>query len=234
MDKFVDNIPFRLLSGDCLERMKELPDESVDAIIADPPYGIDYQSAWLPDQSKWKPKIANDKSPYIWWLKDAFRVLKPNSGLLCFTRYDTESDFRWAMKLAGFTPKSQIIWDKGLHGMGDLKGDFAPQHENLIFATKGKFAFPGKRPSSVISVSRIYAAKLVHPNEKPIELMRQLIEAITPAGGTVLDPFMGAGSSAQAAALAGFNFIGIEMEPTYVEIARQRVGQINTNLGLAV
>lgn len=225
----------KLLTGDCLERLRELPDESVDAIVADPPYGIDYQSTRL-ESSRWKPKIASDKSPFIWWLKDAFRILKPNSGILCFARYDTESDFRWAMELAGFTPKSQIIWDKGLHGMGGLKGDFAPQHENIIFATKGKFRFPGKRPSSVISVSKIYPLKLKHPNEKPVELMRQLIEAITPKGGTVLDPFMGVGSSAQAAILAGVDFIGIDIDPTYVEIARQRVNQqnVDSRLDLAV
>jgi site-specific DNA-methyltransferase (adenine-specific) len=103
---------------------------------------------------------------------------------------------------------------------GRSQGDFAPQHENIIFATKGKFRFPGKRPNSIISVSKIYPLKLKHPNEKPVDLMRQLIEAITPKGGTVLDPFMGAGSSAEAAAILGVNFIGIELEPDYVEIAK--------------
>ena len=219
----VDVESVQLLLGDCLVRLKELVDESVDSIVTDPPYGVDYQSARRTDKTKWKPKIKNDKAPYIWWLKEAFRVLKDGGALLCFTRYDTENDFRWAMKLAGFMPKAQIIWDKHIHGMGDLKGDFASQHENIIFATKGKFTFPGKRPKSVIKVQRISAESLVHPNEKPVELMEQLISAITPPGGKVLDPFMGAGSTAKAAKSLGFRFVGIDVEPTYVELARQRV-----------
>jgi DNA modification methylase len=142
MESAVGSESVQLMLGDCLERLKELADESVDSIVTDPPYGVDYQSAWRTDKSKWKPKIKNDKAPYIWWLKDAFRVLKVGGALLCFTRYDTENDFRWAMKLAGFMPKAQIIWDKQIHGMGDLKGDFAPQHENIIFANQGKVYFP--------------------------------------------------------------------------------------------
>ena len=58
--------------GDCLELMKELPDGCVDAVITDPPYGIDYQSARRIDSER-KPKISNDKHPFIWWLYDAFQ-----------------------------------------------------------------------------------------------------------------------------------------------------------------
>ena len=56
-------------------------------------------------------------------------------GMACFVRYDVEHDFRRAMEMAGFMVKGQIIWDKVVHGMGDLKGAFAPCHENVIFAT---------------------------------------------------------------------------------------------------
>lgn len=72
------------------------------------------------------------------------------------------------MREAGFKDKAQVIWDKVVHGMGDLRGDFAPCHENVIFATKGRFTFPGKRPKSVIRVQRVDASKLAHPNEKPV------------------------------------------------------------------
>lgn len=164
----------KIYCEDCIIGMKKLPDNSVDLIITDPPYGIDYQSARRTDKTKWKPKIANDKSPYVWFLKDAFRVLKDDTCLICFTRYDTESSFRLAMKWAGFIPKAQIIWDKQIHGMGDLNGDFAPQHENMIFAVKGKFKFPSKRPKSIMSFQRISPESYCIPTRNPLNLSRVL------------------------------------------------------------
>lgn len=213
----------KVLQGDCLEELKKLGSNSIDAVVTDPPYGIDYQSARRTDKSKWKPKIAGDKSPYIWFIRDAFRVLKDGGVLLCFTRYDTESDFRWAMKLAGFTVKAQVIWDKKIHGMGDLKGDFAPQHENIIFATKGRFIFPNKRPHSIITIQRVVAEKLTHPNEKPVELMEELIKSVTKEGNIVLDPFAGSGSTGIACQNLNRDFILIELEPQYVEIIKTRL-----------
>ena len=127
------------------------------------------------------------------------------------------------MNIAGFIPKMQVIWDKEIHGMGDLKGDYAPLHENIIFATKGRFIFPGKRPKSVIHCQRVSAEKLVHPNEKPIELLKQLIEEITIEGQTVLDAFLGSGATALAALETHRNFIGIELDETYYKIAQERI-----------
>jgi len=108
--------------------------------------------------------------------------------------------------------------------MGDLKGSFAPQHDVIWFATKGKFEFHDKRPKSVISSQRISGSALIHPNEKPVDLMEKLIEAITPPNGVVMDPFMGSGSTGVAAKNLKREFIGIEMNPEYFEIAKKRIG----------
>lgn len=212
--------------GDCLEVLKTLPDNSVDLVLTDPPYGIDFQSARRTDKAKWKPKIANDKTPFIWWLHETFRVVKEGGAVLCFTRYDTEEDFRWAMRIAGFTPKMQVIWDKEIHGMGDLKGDFAPLHENIIFATKGRFVFPGKRPKSVVRCQRVTAEKLVHPNEKPIKLLESLIESASKEGDTVLDLFLGSGATGVAAQNTRREFIGVELNEEYVKIAEARINNL--------
>jgi len=209
-----------IFHGDCLEILPKLPDGCVDLVLTDPPYGVDYQSARRKDKSQWKPKIKNDKSPYVWWLPDAGRVMSDPSALACFTRWDTEQDFRVAIRWAGITSKSQVIWDKEIHGMGDLNGDFAPQHENIIFAVKGKYKFPAKRPHSIIRVRRIRAEELVHPNEKPVLLMLSLIESLCPVGGVILDPFIGGGSSMLG---IGDRFaIGVELEEKYCEIVANR------------
>lgn len=66
----------KLIQGDCLEVMKTLPDESVDFIITDPPYGIAYQSTRLTDKSAWFPKIKNDEAPFVDFIPESFRILK--------------------------------------------------------------------------------------------------------------------------------------------------------------
>ena len=224
------NMSWELYQGDCLEVMRKIPDESVDAVITDPPYGIDYQSAWRTDRSEWKPKIANDKQPFIWWLHDAYRITKPAGCLICFCRWDVQEAFKQAIEWAGFKVKSQIIWNRQIHGMGDLKKSFAPQHDVIWFATKGSFFFPNNRPQSIISIPRVDANSLVHPNEKPVELMKYLISHLTNKKDMVIDPFSGSGSTIQAAEQLERNSIGIELNPNYCEVIRRRMAAIETNL----
>lgn len=213
--------PGDVLCGDCLSVMRQMDPESVDMIITDPPYGVDYQSSWVPKEQR-KEKINNDKRPFIWWLYDAFRVLRSGGGLLCFSRWDVQQAFIEAMKIAGFTVKSVLVWDRMVHGMGDLKGNFAPRYDTCIFATKGRYTFPGKRPADVVQCQRINGTDLVHPNEKPVELLQQLVEATTVPGALVLDPFAGSGSTLAAAAKTGRRYIGIEISQEYRDIAAER------------
>jgi len=210
-----------LLLGDCLMTLKTLPDNSVDSIVTDPPYGMDYQSSWMTKEKRHK-KIANDKKPFIWFLYDSFRILKDGGALVIFSDWKNQETWKSAIQTAGFEVKSQVIWNREAHGMGDLKSSFGPQHDVIWFATKGKFSFPGKRPKSVISSLRIMGS-LSHPNEKPVSLMKELVSAVTPPNGTTLDPFMGSGSTGVAAKELGFNFIGCEMSEDYFNIAKQRI-----------
>ena len=221
----------QLYLGDCLEVMKSMPDKSVDAVITDPPYGIDYQSARRIDSER-KPKIENDKRPYIWWLHDAFRVTKDDGALLCFCDWRYQDLWKQVIEVAGWSVKSHVIWDRDWHGLGDLSGQFAPQHDVVWFATKGKFAFQNGRPKDVIRSRRVSAEDLVHPNEKPKELMDVLINAVTSIGSTVLDCFAGSGTTGVACVQTGRNFIGIEIEPTYFAIAERRIKEAQEQLKL--
>ena len=210
--------------GDCLDILPTLPSNSVDMVLVDPPYGIDFQSAWRTNKEDWKPKILNDKAPFTKWTDNAYRIMKDNTGLLCFTRWDTEQQFRDALTKSGFICKQQIIWDKVVHGMGDLKGDFASQHENIIFATKGRFIFKGKRPKSIFRYQRVNPEKLVHPNEKPTELLEDLIKSISVEDDVILDCFAGSGSLGLSCKNTNRNFILIEQDEKYCEIIKERVG----------
>jgi len=213
----------KVIHGDCLIEMKKIPDKSIDCIVTDPPYGINYQSARRTDKNLWKPKIMNDKIPYTIWTDEAFRIMKDNTALLCFTRWDTEECFRKALTKSGFVCKSQIIWDKEVHGMGDLTGDFAPQHENIIFAHKGRFTFKGKRPKSVIRSQRVSPTKLKHPNEKPVDLIEKLISFITIENDIVLDLFAGCGTTGMACKNINRNYILMEIDLKYINIINERV-----------
>ena len=219
-----------IIQGDCLEVMKEIPDKSIDLVLTDPPYGIDYQSSRRTDKSKRFDKISNDKSPFLAWLPEAYRLLKDDGALLCFCRWDVQENFRDAITQSEFKIKSQVIWDREVHGMGDLNGAFAPCHDIIWFATKGNFRFYSTRPASVIRCQRLDASGMIHPNQKPIGLFEKLIIPCSDIGQNVLDPFLGSGTTAVAAKRTGRHFIGIELSPEYCEIARKRVAAVPARL----
>lgn len=205
---------------DCLDGMKEMEDNSVDVVLADPPYGIDYQSNLRKEKFA---KIQNDTKPFTEWIPDAYRVLRDGGRLLCFYRWDVQTEFVDAINQARFSIKSQIVWDKGLHGMGDLYGEFAPCHESILYATKGRYEFKGARPKTVIRQQRLSSDLLTHPNEKPVGLIIKLLNSITTKEDTVLIPFIGSGVDAEACVRMERPFIGFELEQKYVDIANKRV-----------
>ena len=100
-----------------------------------------------------------------------------------------------------------------------MKAQFMPEHEVFLFAVKPGFRFPAKRPSSVVTVPKVKSTIMVHPNEKPVELMVSLVNSLCPDGGVVLDPFMGSGATARACVRTGHNFIGFELDEKYHALA---------------
>lgn len=213
---------FTVHHGDAIDLLRQQPDEVFDAVVTDPPFGMDFQSNRRV-ASEQLAKIANDKKPFIWWLRDAYRVTKAGGGLLCFCNWDTAETWRTAIDAAGWDIKSQVIWDRLNHGTGDLKASFGPRHDIIWFAVKGAFAFPWKRPASVLPFERIGGEQLVHPNQKPRALMEYLCRVVCPTGGTVLDPFTGSGATGEGAIAAGCNFVGIELSADYAALARTRI-----------
>jgi DNA modification methylase len=193
-------------------------------IICDPPYGISFQSK-MRASGKAFPMIVGDEAPCVEWILDGARALACDGAMLCFCRWDVEREFADAMRAAGLMVKSEVIWDKGRGGLGDLSGAFAPQHENILFATKSGFEFPHGRPPSVLSVARVNADEQVHPNEKPVGLMEYLVRHLARRGQVVLDPFMGSGATGVACVRAGRSFWGIELDDNYFEIAQRRIEQ---------
>ena len=211
--------------GDCLDVMQDIPDGSVDMVLTDPPYGMNFQSNRSKNGPRHK-KIEGDSAADFRWLQDAFRLLKPDGGgLISFCDWNTSHRWREEIERAGFVIKSQVIWDRLHHGMGDLKGAFAPQHDIVWYATKGRRIFVNGRPKSVIRHKRPSPADdHGHPTCKPVALMEELIRATDDGSGSVvLDPFLGSGTTGVAAANTGRRFIGIEMDADYFTVAQSRI-----------
>ncbi|MDK9699880.1 MAG: site-specific DNA-methyltransferase [bacterium] len=223
----------RLWLGDNRILLQQIDNESVDLVVTDPPYAISYRS----NRRVAMPKFANIAlDDCIDWIpefcKQMFRVLKPKTHIYCFCRWDTYPDFFSNLKEAGFTMKRTLIWVKDNHGSGDLRGDYAPQDEWIIFASKGRKNLMEPRISNVIEVPRIASIRLKHPTEKPVDLLKILIDKSTyprkfgeyeHEPEIVLDPFMGSGTTGVAATSLGHYFYGMEMNGEYFDVVQERL-----------
>lgn len=214
---------WELHEGDAIEHMSRLPAESVDVIIADPPYGIAYQSGY---RSKMDREVmAGDYGNLLWrLLPSARRVLKPNGAIYLFTRFDVSPEW-WLMLGNYFRPKNKLVWVKNNWGMGDLEGNWASQYEEILFAVKGRHKLLNGRPRNVLHVDRVPSSQMVHPTEKPIGIFVPLIEASCPIGGVVLDPCAGSGPVVEAAVSLGRTCIAIEINPENCDVIEQRMAK---------
>lgn len=203
--------------------MRAVPDKSVDLIVTDPPYGISYASARIKDKSKRLGGILNDDRPFIDFIPDAIRILKPSGAMYIFTRWDVQQTFIDAVRNTGHEVKSVCIWDKGTHGMGDLKASYGNRYESILFIPGSRFEFPGRRPQDIITCSKVPPKALMHPNEKPVALIEKLICDASMPGAVVVDPFMGNGTTAVACMRTGRSFVGFELDERYHAIALSRI-----------
>lgn len=213
----------KLMQGDCLDRMKEIEAGSVDMVLTDPPYGMDFQSNRRTVMNKFD-KIKNDKE--LSWL-DAFvdechRVMSENSAIYIFCSWHKLDQFKVSIERR-FKLKNMIVWVKNNHGSGDLKGGYAPKHEIIFYASKGRVLNRGKRMPDVIYADKIASKNLVHPTEKNISMLEVFVNQHSDQGRTILDPFMGSGTTGLACVNTGRNFIGIELDDNYYSIAKNRI-----------
>ena len=214
---------FELWHGDCLELMKDIPDGSVDLVLTDPPYGMAFQSNYRKEKYN---EIQNDKS--LEWLEryisECCRVLKNNSAIYCFCSWHNVDVFKQAIEKK-FKVKNILIWEKNNTSMGDLKGSYAPKYEMIIFAHKGRKLLNGFRYADIIKANR--TGNKLHPTEKPVDLLELFIKNSSDENAVVFDGFMGSGSCGVACVNTNRNFIGIEIDEGYFQIAKQRIENLN-------
>lgn len=211
--------------GDCLEIMKLIPDESIDLILTDPPYLINYKTNHRKDKKhRFCKEILNDNNPdiIIKSIEQFNRVLKNNSALYIFCSQDKLDFFKQEVEKY-FNLKNTIIWVKNNWTAGDLEAQYGKQYEVILYANKGRRKINGKRLTDVWFFDRVSGKSLLHQNQKPVELLKQIIEKSSNESDKILDPFMGVGSTLIAARELNRNSIGIEIDEEYYNIAKERL-----------
>lgn len=204
-----------LYHGDCRDILPEL--ESVDLVLTDPPYGINYVSNYTVGRGA-RP-ITNDGARLAVALQRAVIPLLRANHVLWFTRWDVWPDV-W-MELGPWFPlRGMLVWDKGDPGMGDLS-HWGPSYELIASAGYGRIG--GGRDQSVLRYPKPPAAGRAHPTEKPDALLRYLIGKL--GAQTVLDPFAGAGSTLLAARAVGVRAVGVEITERFCEVIARRLDQ---------
>lgn len=216
---------------DCLEGMKEIPDESIDLIITDPPYGINFKSKM--DTKKRFQRIINDDNldffePFI---KEAYRILKNNSCILIFCRFDNYPYFFNVCKKERFNIKNCLVWEKNkaLSGLGDMESSFLNNYEFILFGMKGRrilFKERYGREFGLIQDKTISSPmQLVYPTQKPTKIIHKLVDICSNENDVVLDSFMGSGTTAVVCKQLKRNFIGFDLSRNACKIAEHRLCQ---------
>lgn len=206
-----------LYLGDCLEILPNL--ESVDAVITDPPYAVPTLVAQTREVFRNVGDLSIAETAYRVHAKEWTRVIGDKGRIFVFCDGSSYPSFYRAL-YAQFN-LALLIWDKGRIGMGR---EFRKTHELIIHGWKAKtpiFADGIGRPD-IIKIAPLSSDARVHPAEKPIGIITELLIV---SGQSILDPFMGSGTTGVACANLGRRFIGIEIEPTYFDIACKRIEQ---------
>lgn len=216
-----------LIHGDCFVLNKQIPDESIDLIVTDPPYGMSFQSGRRRIKHN---EIQNDNN-LDWlpgWLDSQYRVLKNDSHAYVFCSFHFIDKFKQSAEKSGFTVKNILIWHKNNHGSGDLTGDYAPQYEFILYLNKGRKELNGKRVSNIIKCPKTGNSN--HPTEKPVDLIQFLVSKSSNKGDLVLDNFFGSGSCAIACHNLGRRFVGHEIDKERFDMANKRVRLLLTQV----
>ena len=200
---------YNIFCEDCIQGMNRLENRSVDLIIADPPYGDNYAYGTL------DKKILNDENPIInlQALEQYWRVLKMNKTCYLFTNWKHYPFlFNYVKQYTKFNLKTVIVWKKKNLGFGFA---FRNQHEFIMVLEKGKPKYKFNNFGNVQEFGGLVHTKDSHPHQKPIELIKKLIEHSSNEGDVILDSFFGSAKTLDACKDTDRNFYGFELDPKY-------------------
>ncbi|EOT26813.1 hypothetical protein C805_00915 [Eubacterium sp. 14-2] len=230
-----------LITGDAIRKLQELPDKSIDLVVTDPPYNLNKNYGNSQDRLEFDEYIEFSKN----WISECSRVLKDNGSIYVFMgmRYISYI-YEILERTFGFVFNGWITWYY-TQGVGKTKG-FSPRHDDILYFTKNtkNFTFNlddirvpqkfyrsvnnmrGANPGNVWEFSHMHYCntnRQRHPTQKPEGLYERMILASSNEGDTVLDPFLGSGTSLRVCQQLKRHGIGIDNNSEYIEMAKNRL-----------
>jgi site-specific DNA-methyltransferase (adenine-specific) len=231
---YVDDL-VTLYHGDCLEALSGLPEDSVHAVVTDPPYASGARTEASKSSSgamvrgvRWASRpIENDQmttTGFVWLIREACYAVRPalvdGGNLLAFIDWRQWPNLVGAIESTNMRVNGMVVWDKQSYGLGN---GFRAQHELICHASKGVPTITSRSVGNVLGAKRVPNDD--HPSPKPVSLMETLLGVVTERGQVVVDPFAGSGATLLAARNAGRRAIGVEIEERYCEVIAARLAQ---------
>ncbi len=212
-----------ILQGDCVQEMACLPSGCVDFMLTDPPYLTNYH-----DRSG--RTVQGDGRNNGQLLRDAFRemyrILKKDRFCVSFYGWNQADQFIRAWREAGFRLVGHIAFPKDYVSK---TGMMRYTHENAYLLAKGYPREP-EHPIPDVIPWTVYTGNKLHPTQKPVEILKPLIQSFSQPGDLIVDPFCGSASTCIAARMLGRQYLGIEVEEQYVRVARARLAALDKKL----
>jgi DNA modification methylase len=225
-----------IILGDCLQALKDMPNEEIfDLCLLDPPY-FDYKTGHRKDKEGKLSQslVQQSREDQLIVVQECLNRMKQGSAMFFFTNWQ---EAWWFQERFHTHIRNEIIWEKGNWAAGDLDGSFGCRYEVAFLLTKGKWHYRGSRIQDIWSnsfppfkeqgydLSRCGTDR-IHATEKPVDLYRLCINVSTDPGMFVLDPYVGSGSSAEAAYRTNRNFLGYEVDQEYHKRATERINNV--------
>lgn len=218
-----------LYHGDARDELPELPRDSVDLLLTDPPYGMGYGGDTAGGGHKLNVAADGVRQGVRVVRQVLFEIaplLKPDAHLLMFCHWQSWPDFYDAM--SGYaTMRNALIWHKVTGSTGNILANYIRDYEVILYAARGDrdILGDGAYTSILSGFKTVHTKDRDHPTQKPVPLLRHLAARHCPRGGLILDPFAGAGSALLAAQELGMRAVGVEMDEAYCERAAKRIQQ---------
>lgn len=221
-----------LYNGDSLKFISQLQAEKkqFEAVLTDPPYcsrisGKGLSKYYDGETLNMEEYFCENLSPAAFlmqtrlWVQEAARLLKAGGYFFIFSDFRQIPFFSICLELGGLDYRGVIVWDK--KNARPQKGQFTQSCEFILWGTKGR-PLTDKILRGRYEVPSILSKLRAHPCEKPVPLLEEILK-ILPPGSSVLDPFMGSGSTGEACRNMGLHFTGVEFNDHYFSIAKKRL-----------
>jgi site-specific DNA-methyltransferase (adenine-specific) len=226
--------PDQIYRGDAVELLRTLPTGSIDIIVTDPPFAIDFRAQKLNYNRTgsnvlpgYREVHAGDYGQFTdEWIKEAFRVISPSGSMYVFSGWNHLKDILSGLDDVGFITQNHLIW-KYQFGVFTKK-KYVTSHYHILFVVKDPKHYTFNKidhyPEDVWVINREYwKGRMKTPTKLPSELVKKILAYSSNPGDLVLDPFLGSGTVAAVACQEGRHFLGFEVVPEYCDFARKCV-----------